>query len=248
MNFKNNDEENIDYNMKFFEPNNENIYSESISEEFFNFKKKEPKIIVFEGIDGSGKTTQIKILKKYLDFKGYSYYQTREPGGSPLGEKIRDVFLKEKNLSIESQILLCTASRIEHIKYINELKKSNNFDYIIFDRFIDSTMAYQIIANKLNPEILNSLNKKFKIDLNIDIAILLDINPMHSLNRRKKFENHFDSDLQYLKNVRNAYLKIWRKHKDSQNNYKKRILIESEKNPKIVFKKILIELKKYNII
>lgn len=222
---------------------------------FFDFEKfdkisnqKKTKIIVFEGIDGAGKTTQIKILKKFFDYKGYSYYQTREPGGSPVAEKIRELFLKEKNFLIDSQILLCTAARKEHLNYLENLQKENKFDFIIFDRFIDSTVAYQIMPNKLNPEIIYSLNRKFKINLEVDIAILLDIDPKYSFQRRKKFENHFDSNLEYLKQVRNSYLKIWKNHIDGKNNFHKRIKIESGKNPKIVFRKILENLKEFQII
>jgi dTMP kinase len=241
MNHKNDQvfENDFDYNAKLF-------FDLERLDSFENNQKT--KIIVFEGIDGAGKTTQIKILKKFFDYKGYSYHQTREPGGSPIAEKIRNLFLEEQNFCIDSQILLCSAARKEHLNYIENLQKTEKFDFIIFDRFIDSTMAYQIIPNKLNPEIIHSLNRKFKINIKVDIAILLDIDPKYSLERRRKIENHFDSNLEYLKNVRKAYLRIWKNHIDGKNNFDKRIKIESGKNPKIVFKKILDKLSEFKII
>jgi len=245
---------NFDYNARYIFNNKNNQKSEKKimmdekNQTLETKSEKKTKIIVFEGIDGSGKTTQIKILKKFFEFKGFSYHLTREPGGSILAEKIRELFLSTKDFSIESQILLCTAARIEHLKYLEEINQDNKYDFIIFDRFIDSTLAYQLIPNKMNPEILHSLNRKFKINLKIDMCILLDIDPVYSLNRKKNINNHFDENSDYLYEVRNAYMKIFKNHIDGKNNIEKKILIKSHKNPKVVFSKIIEEFKKANFI
>ncbi len=212
----------------------------------FENTEKKPKIIVFEGVDGAGKTTQIKMLKKFFEKYNFSYYQTREPGGSPVAEKIRKLFLgSSENLSLETQILLCSAARKEHLDYLQEMQRIHQYDFIIFDRFIDSTIAYQILPNKMNPDILYNLNRKFKINLKIDLAILLDIDPAYSFERRnKKYVNHFDQNIGFLKKVRQSYLRMWRKSNGIyMNNVEKRIMISSNTNSLFVHQKIVSQIK-----
>lgn len=208
----------------------------------FETSVKKPKIIVFEGVDGAGKTTQIKMLKKFFEQNNISYYQTREPGGSPVAEKIRKLFLSSsENLSLEAQILLCSAARKEHLNYLEDIQRIHQYDFIIFDRFIDSTIAYQILPNKLNPDILYNLNRKFKIDPLINLAILLDIDPQYSFERRnKKNINHFDQNIVFLRKVRQSYLRIWSKLTGIyMNNIEKRVIIGSNNNSMFVHKKII---------
>jgi dTMP kinase len=193
---------------------------------FFNAK-----VIVFEGADGCGKTTQIKLLKKSLESQGLKVYCTREPGGSITAEKIRKLFLNNEELDIWTQILLCSAARNEHLIYLEELQKKENFDVIIFDRFIDSTLAYQVYSNNLSPKLLFSINREVKLNLQIDCEFILDIDPEITTARRKKISDHYDSNIELLKKVRNAYLQI-QKHDQSK------ILINSNFYPKIVHKQI----------
>ena len=190
------------------------------------------KVIIFEGADGCGKTTQIKLLKKSLESQGLKVYCTREPGGSPTAEKIRKLFLNNEELDIWTQILLCSAARNEHLIYLEELQKKENFDVIIFDRFIDSTLAYQIYSNNLSPKLLFSINREMKLNLQVDCEFILDIDPEITTSRRKRMTDHYDSNVELLKKVRNAYLQI-QKHDQSK------ILINSNFYPKIVHKQIL---------
>jgi dTMP kinase len=194
---------------------------------FFNAK-----VIIFEGADGCGKTTQIKLLKKSLELEGLKIYCTREPGGSATAEKIRKLFLNNEELNIWTQILLCSAARNEHLIYLEELQKKENFDVIIFDRFIDSTLAYQIYSNNLSPKLLFSINREMKLNLQIDCEFILDIDPEITTSRRKRMTDHYDSNVELLKKVRNAYLQI-QKHDPSK------ILINSNFYPNIVHKQIL---------
>ena len=179
------------------------------------------KIIVFEGVDGSGKSTQIKLLSKYLDKLNIKHHCTREPGGSPIAEKIRKLFLSIKELDIYSQLLLCCAARNEHLLYLEELHENEQFEFIIFDRFIDSTLAYQVYPYGLSEHLFALINKELMLNIDIDCEFILDVDPEISRNRRRKPLDHFDDNIALLRKVRESYLKIHEKKK-------KRILISTE--------------------
>lgn len=190
------------------------------------------KIIVFEGIDGTGKSTQIKLLSKYLDKLSIKHYCTREPGGSPIAEKIRKLFLSIKDLDIYSQLLLCSAARREHLLYLEELQKRENFEFIIFDRFIDSTLAYQVYPNDLSIHLFSMINKELELDIDIDCEFILDLDPEITISRRKKPLDHFDKNLELLKSVRESYLRIHQKKK-------RRILVNTNGHPKTIHFRII---------
>ena len=113
------------------------------------------KIISFEGIEGVGKSTQLRILKDYLESKNFLVDVYREPGSTNTGEKIRDILLNSSNeLSNEAELLLMFASRSELIKHkINECKS----DYLLLDRFYDASIAYQGYGRKLSIPLIESL-------------------------------------------------------------------------------------------
>ena len=124
-------------------------------------------IIVFEGIEGSGKSHHIKKISRYLDKKKISYLKLREPGGSLNSEKIRKLMLNNKsNFNINTYLLLILASKIEKIKLI---KKNYKKKIILIDRFIDSTYAYQHYGMGIPKGVIKSINKfiigSFKPDL-----------------------------------------------------------------------------------
>lgn len=111
------------------------------------------KMIVLEGIDGSGKTTQVKRLVEYLTLKGFDVLQVREPGGTEVGEKIREILL---NVDMDplTELMLFTASRIENIK-LNILPALAQGKVIVCDRFVDSTFAYQGYGRMLKYEVMD---------------------------------------------------------------------------------------------
>ena len=152
------------------------------------------KVIVFEGIDGSGKSTQIKVLSRFFDKLGIKYYCTREPGGSPMAEKIRKLFLSHEKLDIYTQIFLCCAARKEHLLYLAELQQKENFDFIIFDRFIDSTFAYQIYPNNISEHFLFNINKASQLNIEVDCEFILHVNLELIATRRRKSRDHFDEN------------------------------------------------------
>ncbi|PID28873.1 MAG: dTMP kinase [Candidatus Cloacimonadota bacterium] len=134
--------------------------------------------ISFEGIDGSGKTTQILKLTKTFDLLNIKYKIYREPGGTDIGEKIRDILLdKSSNLSERSELLLYLASRSQLCEKIEE-DLSNGY-FVICDRFIDSTLAYQGFGRGLDLEAIDYLNrystKGYEIVPNLTFYIKIDL-------------------------------------------------------------------------
>ena len=136
------------------------------------------KLITFEGIDGSGKTTQIDLLESELKQKGISTLVLREPGGTKLSEKIREILLDRDNIALSpsAESLLFVASRAqltaEKIKPALELDQ-----YVICDRFADSTVAYQGYGRGMNVEYLEELNNFATDSIQPDLTIILDIDP-----------------------------------------------------------------------
>ncbi len=116
--------------------------------------------ISFEGIDFSGKTTQINLLKAYLMENGYQVAIIREPGGTAISEKIRDILLDKKNFKMHNrtELFLYSAARVQLVEEkIIPLLNNNNF--VIADRFVDSTTAYQGYGRKINPQIIRQINQ-----------------------------------------------------------------------------------------
>ena len=151
--------------------------------------------ISFEGIDGSGKSTQIQRLAKFLKALGLNVIITREPGGSVGGEEIRNLLLQGNvdRWSAETEILLFTAARRDHLERII-LPALEEGKIVICDRFADSTRMYQGMRGPNLRNLVDSLNEKV-IKFDPDLTILIDINPEISLQRaksRKTVEERFE--------------------------------------------------------
>jgi len=170
--------------------------------------------ITFEGPDGSGKSTQIKLLADYFSKLGKEYITTREPGGTKIGEKLRNI-LKDNNLnnvlSIETEVLLLQTARAQHV---HELIKPalEEGKIVICDRFADSSVAYQGAARGVGVKKIDSLNRFSTTGLQPDITILLDIPAKKSLERsevRQEETDRWEVESQtFHEKVRRAYLKL----------------------------------------
>ena len=148
------------------------------------------KFIVIEGIDGCGKTTQINELSKWLPKSGLikkesKLITTREPGGSILGEKLRKLILDNDNKpSPLAELLLYSADRAEHISKIISPALNNN-DWVISDRFSDSTLAYQGYGRDINLETIKNIESIVCQGQYPDLTFFLEISPEESILRRK---------------------------------------------------------------
>ena len=182
-------------------------------------------IIVFEGIEGSGKSHHISIVSRYLDKKKISYIKIREPGGSKNSEKIRKLILNNKiNFNKNTDLLLYLAARSENIAII---KKNYNKKVILIDRFIDSTIAYQHYGLGVNLKILKTINNYLLMGLKINFTFLNIVNKKNMkkrLNKRKNLNRYDKFSDSFYKKVQNGFLKI------SFKNKKKYLIIDSNKD------------------
>tara|TARA_Y100000590_G_scaffold436263_1_gene556632 strand:+ start:2810 stop:3427 length:618 start_codon:yes stop_codon:yes gene_type:complete len=145
-------------------------------------------IIVFEGIEGSGKTTLINYLSKYLSKKRRKFIRFREPGGTKTSEKIRKIILDNKSkLNSKSDLLLYLAARSENIEKI--IKANYKKKIILIDRFTDSTIAYQHFGMGINKKLILKINKFLLGNIKPDIVFLNLINKKNLIIRLKKRKN-----------------------------------------------------------
>ncbi len=141
--------------------------------------------ITFEGIDGCGKSTQLRMVKERLTNEGREFIEVREPGGTSVGEKIRGVLLDKKNDSMVplAELLLYEAARAQITEEVIKPALDNG-TIVICDRFFDSTIAYQGYARELGFELVDSLNKIATAGLKPDVTFLLDLSADEALKRR----------------------------------------------------------------
>jgi dTMP kinase len=167
------------------------------------------KFISFEGIEGSGKSTQGKLLYDYLRNRGADVILTEEPGGTQIGVKIRTVLLAIENrgMSPLTELLLYNASRAQHIHEII-MPALNRGAIVITDRFTDSTLAYQGYGRGLDLELIHSLDLISTGRLRPDITLLLDLDVKTGLQRNRgiqKTDRLELEDISFHERVRNGY-------------------------------------------
>jgi dTMP kinase len=175
--------------------------------------------ICFEGVEGSGKSTQAKLLYKFIKKKiTKNVILTREPGGTLFSEKIRNLMLDKKtNIGPLTEFFLLMAARNEHIiSKINFYLKKNFI--IICDRFFYSTLAYQHYLEGMDKKFIFSIQKKIFNKIHPDITFLIDLNKKESkdrINKRAKKTNRFDKLSSYHFNkIRNGFIKISKMYKN----------------------------------
>jgi len=142
--------------------------------------------ITFEGIEGSGKTTQIQLLNRYLERRGYRCHITREPGGCRIGDKIRNILMdtNNENLTPLSELYLIMANRAQHVMEVIEPALKNQ-SILICDRFHDATMAYQGFARGMALDLIERLNQTVTKGLKPDLTISLDCRVEVGVERAK---------------------------------------------------------------
>ena len=184
-------------------------------------------IIVFEGIEGSGKSHHISVVSKYLTKKKIKHIKIREPGGNPNSEKIRKLILNNKSdFNKNTDLLLYMAARSENIDLI---KNSYKKKVILIDRFTDSTIAYQHYGMGVSINLIKTLNKFLLKNINVDFTFLNIVNRKNLYERLKKRKslNRYDRfDMNFYNKVQNGFIRL---SKLKENKYK---LINSNLNIK----------------
>ena len=188
-------------------------------------------VIVFEGIEGSGKSFHITNVAKYLKKKRINFIKIREPGGSSNSEKIRKLILNKKsNFNRTTDLLLYLSARNENI---DQLKKFYKKKVILIDRFVDSTVAYQHYGFGVDLKLINFINSFILKDFTVDYTFLNIVNKKNmikrlkirkSLNRYDKFNNNF-----YQK-VQKGFLKLANKNKKKYKVINSNLDIKYNKN------------------
>ena len=209
--------------------------------------KKRPFFIVFEGVEGCGKSFQSKKLYKSLKRDKIDTILTREPGGTKSSELIRnlilkDYFLKSKKEKFDkyTDTLLYLAARNEHVKYKIKpalLKKK----VVICDRFTDSTIAYQVYGKKVDINFINNIHKKILSGLKPNLVFILKVSKKTSKNRlqKRRTKNRYDNFSQsFYTKAQNSFINL-------SKNKKNYFVLNSSSNDSILEKKILKIVQKY---
>ena len=209
--------------------------------------KKKPFLIVFEGVEGCGKSFQSKKLYKKLKKKNIDVILTREPGGTKSSELIRNLILKDyynKNTKDKfdkyTDTLLYLAARNEHIK--NKIKPAlNKKKIVICDRFTDSTIAYQVHGKKVDIRFINNIHKKILDGVKPNIVFILKVSTKSSRSRllKRKTKNRYDNFAQsFYSKAQKSFIKLARNKK----NY---FIMDSSINDNSLEDKIFAIVKKH---
>jgi dTMP kinase len=194
-------------------------------------------IIVFEGIEGSGKSHHISVVSKYLRKKKINHIKIREPGGNPNSEKIRKLILNNKsNFNKDTDLLLYMAARSENI---NIIKKSYNKKIILIDRFTDSTIAYQHYGMGVDLNLIETLNKYILKKIKVSFTFLNIVNKKNLQKRLKlrKSLNRYDKfKMSFYNKVQNGFLELLKKQKNKYQLINSNLDID--KNEKLILNKI----------
>jgi dTMP kinase len=195
-------------------------------------------IIVFEGIEGSGKSHHISVVSKYLKSKKIKFLKIREPGGNPYSEKIRKLILSNKsNFNKNTDLLLYLAARSENIL---KIEKSFKKQIILIDRFVDSTIAYQHYGMGIDLNLIKSLNKFLLKNIKVDFTFLNLVNSKNlyiRLKKRKTLNRYDKFNMNFYNKVQRGFIKLSKVQK------RKYQLINSnldiKENEKLILDKII---------
>ena len=194
-------------------------------------------IIVFEGIEGSGKSHHISVVSKYLSKKKINHIKIREPGGNPNSEKIRKLILNNKsNFNKNTDLLLYMAARSENVDLI---KKSYNKKIILIDRFTDSTIAYQHFGMGVDINLIEALNKYLLKNIKVNFTFLNIVNKKNLQERLKlrKSLNRYDKfKMSFYNKVQNGFLKLSKRQKNKYQLINSNL--EIHKNEKLILNRI----------
>jgi len=201
------------------------------------------KFVAFEGLEGSGKTTQVHAVGKHFLERGKRVLMTREPGGTGLGDELRAVLLRSRkeSLSPMAELLLMEAARAQHFEHVikNALVEK---ELILCDRFTDATMAYQGGGRGIDPACIHQLNKYAAPGVRRDLVVFLDLPPKIAIERALQRisradgvpEDRFEREkMEFHERVRNVYLNLAKKDEDLF------FVVDATKNPAKITNQII---------
>jgi dTMP kinase len=197
--------------------------------------------VVFEGVEGAGKGTQIRLAREFLEGEGYDVLVTREPGGTALGERLRDALLTDARESIDAraEALLFAASRAQHVSHVIRPALEEG-KFVLCDRYLDSSLAYQGAGRGLGEQDVLSLNVWATQGLFPDLSILLSMEPEKSLARVEGEPDRIESeDERFHNRVAEAFLRIAEDHPE------RFVVVEADAPPQVVHERVREALVRY---
>ncbi len=199
------------------------------------------KFITFEGCDGCGKSTQLKMFSDYLTREGIAHIFTREPGGGKISEQIRAILLSGKNLEMtdECEALLYAAARVQHLADRVEPALSEG-KLVICDRYVDSSLAYQAFARGLGREFVEKINAFALENYLPDVTIFIDLTPEDAFKRKHGADENDRMELagmEFHKRVYEGYKAVAKEQPDRV------VCVDGRKTPQEIFGDILSVLK-----
>ena len=166
--------------------------------------------ITLEGIEGAGKSTVIDFIENFITSSGYDVVKTREPGGTAIGEQIREILLNKNNdkLTDDAELLLIFAARVQHLSEIILPNLTSN-KIVLCDRFIDASYAYQGAGRGIEQSKINLLENWVMPDIKPDLTFLLDLDPkiaFERTNKRSDADRFESEDIHFFEKIRQYYL------------------------------------------
>jgi len=194
------------------------------------------RFITFEGIDGSGKSTQVELLSRRLEVLSIDHLIVREPGGTDVGEKIREILLsKGVKMTARTEFLLYSASRANLTEKII-IPALREGKIVISDRYFDSSTAYQGFGRGIEMEYVDVINRFATFGLMPDITFIIDVRIETSIERKNLRDRIESEGLEFLERVRKAYLEMAEKSE-------RFVLIDGERDPNVIHDEIVNILK-----
>ena len=207
---------------------------------------KRGKFITFEGCDGCGKSTQLKLLSEYLSQEGIPHIFTREPGGGKISEAIREILLSGKNMEMtdECEALLYAASRVQHLSDRVEPALAKG-ELVICDRYVDSSLAYQAYARGLGVEFITKINA-FALEKYLpDVTVFIDLSPEAAFKRKHGADENDrleQAGMAFHNRVYEGYKTLAKENSD------RFVCVDGNKTPQGIFEDILKVLKERGCI
>ena len=201
--------------------------------------------ITFEGPDGSGKSTIIQKVYDYLIENNYDVIKTREPGGSPIAEKIRNLILDTENteMGYRTEALLYAASRAQHVEE-TILPALNENKIVLCDRFLISSLAYQGVGRDLGIENVRNINKFAINGVFPDFVLFFDVDPITTLKRKSSL----DTADRLEKEGNNFHERVYNGYKEILNSEKNIEIIDATQSVEDVFSQCIEVLKRRNVL